>query len=345
VSRLDGEKTTPTSYVAGVPRTPSLTDVTGIRVGHATNRDAITGCTVVVCDLPTVAAVEVRGAAPGTRETDSLHPGGLISHIHAVLLTGGSVFGLAAAGGVERFLEERQIGYKFGNVHVPIVPAAVLYDLTIGDAMTRPDAAMGYDACSRASAEPVEEGSVGAGTGATVGKLFAQSGWMKGGIGSWSITLAGGTVVGAIAAVNALGDVVDSGGEIIAGARGPDGRFIRTVDELLSARPQSGLGTNTTLIVVATNAPLTKGEAYRLAVQGHAGLSRAILPSHTMHDGDTVFALSTGDRARGAALADHELIRINEAAAQAVSESCRRAVLAASGLGGVPAVSDLAGDR
>jgi L-aminopeptidase/D-esterase-like protein len=318
-----------------------LTDVHGIRVGHATNREAITGCTVVLCAVPTVGAVEVRGAAPGTRETDSLHPGGLVPHIHAVLLTGGSVFGLAAASGVDRFLEERQIGFKVRNVHVPIVPAAVLYDLTIGDAATRPDIAMGYDACARASDEPVEEGSVGAGTGATVGKLLAKAGWMKGGVGSWSIQLAGGTVVGAIAAVNALGDVVDRGGQVIAGARGPDGRFIRTVDAMLSAQSFVGFGTNTTLVVVATDAPLTKGEAYRVAVQGHAGLSRAILPSHTMHDGDTVFALSTGDRARAGTLRDHEYIRINEAAAQAVAEACRRAVLAATSLGGVPAVADI----
>ncbi len=320
---------------------PSLTDVPGIRVGHATNRQAITGCTVVICEVPAVAAVEVRGAAPGTRETDSLHPGGLVPGIHAVLLTGGSVFGLAAAGGVDRFLEERGIGYKLRDVRVPIVPAAVLFDLTIGDAKTRPDPAMGYDACARASAEPVEEGSVGAGTGATVGKLLAKAGWMKGGIGSWSVRLGAGPVVGAVAAVNALGDVIDGDGTVIAGARGPDGRFIRTADALLSATPIIGFGTNTTLVVVATDAALTKGEAYRVAVQGHAGLSRAILPSHTMHDGDTVFALSTGDRARAGTLRDHELIRISEAAAQAVAESCRRAVRAATSLGGVPAVADL----
>jgi L-aminopeptidase/D-esterase-like protein len=324
-------------------RRPSLTDVAGLRVGHATNLEAITGCTVIVCDVPAVAAVEVRGAAPGTRETDSLHPGGLISHIHAVLLTGGSVFGLAAAGGVERFLEERAVGYKFRNVHIPIVPAAVLYDLTIGDAAVRPDAAMGYDACAAATGDPVEEGSVGAGTGATVGKLLSREGWMKGGIGSWSIRLAGGPVVGAIVAVNALGDVIDDRGQVVAGARDARGRFIRTAEQLLSARPAPGFGTNTTLVVVATDAALTKGQAYRLAVQGHAGVSRAILPSHTMHDGDTVFALSTGTGAAADTLRDGELMGVNEAAAQAVAESCRRAVLAATGLGGVPAIADLRG--
>jgi L-aminopeptidase/D-esterase-like protein len=323
-------------------RTPSLTDVPGLRVGHAADRRAITGCTVVICDQPAVAAVDVRGAAPGTRETDSLHPGGLVPRVHAVLLSGGSVFGLAAASGVERFLEERGVGHAFRDVRVPIVPAAVLFDLTIGDAARRPDAAMGYAACAGASADAVGEGSVGAGTGATVGKLLAEAGWMKGGIGSWSVRVHTGAIVGAIAAVNALGDVIDADGAILAGARGPGGGFIGTADALLSAQPQIGFGANTTLVLVATDAPLTKGEAYRVAVQGHAGLSRAIRPSHTMFDGDTVFALSIGDPARVGTLSDRDLIGVGEAAAQAVATACRRAVRAATGLGGVPALADLA---
>jgi L-aminopeptidase/D-esterase-like protein len=327
---------------------PSLTDVSGIRVGHATDLQGVTGCTVVLCDEPAVAAVEVRGAAPGTRETDGLHPGSLVPGIHAVLLAGGSAFGLAAAGGVDRYLEERGVGYDVGVTRVPIVPAAVLFDLGVGDPRARPDPAMGYQACARATADPVEEGSIGAGTGATVGKLLAKAGWMKGGVGSWSLRLPDGTVVGALAAVNALGDVIDDRtGEIIAGARGPDGGFVRTAEAMLSHAPLVGFGANTTLAVIATDASLTKAQASRVAVQGHAGLSRAIVPSHTMYDGDTVFVVATGRAGPAAAVpqatpvSDGALIRIGEAAAQAVAESCRRAVRAARSLGGVPAWSDL----
>lgn len=234
------------------------------------------------------------------------------------------------------------MGYDVGVARIPVVPAAVLFDLTIGDPRARPDAAMGYEACMRASSGPVEEGSVGAGTGATVGKVLAMAGAMKGGIGSWSVRLPDETIVGALVAVNALGDIMDDRtGEIIAGARGPDGRFVRTADALLSNAPLVGFGTNTTLAVIATNAALTKAQAWRLAVQGHAGLSRAIIPSHTLYDGDTVFVLATGS---------HEvppneatLVRLGEAAARSVAEAVRRAVRAARGLGGVPGCADVPG--
>lgn len=321
---------------------PSLTDIPGIRVGHVTDPIGLTGCTVVLCEAGATATCEVRGAAPGTRETDALHPSSLVQQVHAVLLTGGSAFGLAAATGVDRYLEERGVGYDVGVARVPIVPAAVLFDLAIGDPRARPDDAMGYEACARATPGPVEEGSVGAGTGATVGKMLAMAGAMKGGVGSWSVRLPDETIVGALVAVNALGDVIDSRtGAIIAGAREPDGRFVGTADALLSRTPLAGFGANTTLAVIATNAVLTKAQAWRLAVQGHAGLSRAIVPSHTLYDGDTVFALATGSRA--APLGEADLVRLGEAAAQAVAESVRRGVRAARGMGGIPGYVDLTG--
>ncbi|MDR7523548.1 MAG: P1 family peptidase [Armatimonadota bacterium] len=322
---------------------PSLTDIQGLRVGHATDAVGLTGCTVVLCDGGATASGEVRGAAPGTRETDLLHPSGLVQQVHAVLLTGGSAFGLAAADGVMRYLEERGIGFDAGVARVPIVPAAVVFDLAIRHPRARPDAAMGYAACAAATAGPVEEGSVGAGTGATVGKVLGLAGATKGGVGSWCVRLADGPAVGALAVVNAFGDVTDERtGEVLAGARGPDGRFVRTGDVLLARPPAVALGTNTTLVVVATDAPLTKAQAWRLAVQGHAGLSRAIAPSHTLYDGDVVFALATGTWP-GAPLQTADLLRLGEAAAGATAEAVRRGVRAARGLGGIPGLADLTG--
>ncbi|MGQ0568500.1 MAG: P1 family peptidase [Armatimonadota bacterium] len=321
---------------------PSLTDVPGIRVGHASDFDGITGCTVVLAEAGAVASVEVRGAAPGTRETDALDPGNLVQQVHGILLAGGSAFGLAAANGVVRYLEEHGVGYDVGVARVPMVPAAVLFDLAVGDPRARPDPSMGCKACEAASTDSVEEGSVGAGTGATVGKMLAIAGAMKGGVGSWSVTLRDGIVVGALAAVNALGDIIDERGEIIAGARAPDGTFVRTADALLRQAPLVGFGTNTTLAVIATNAALSQAHAWRVAVQGHAGLSRAIIPSHTLYDGDTVFVLATGQGPVSAqAPTEVDLIRIGEAAARVVAESVRRAVRTARGLGGVPSLADL----
>jgi L-aminopeptidase/D-esterase-like protein len=322
---------------------PSLTDVPGIRVGHATDPIGLTGCTVVLCEAGAVAAVEVRGAAPGTRETALLAAGGLVGRVQAVLLTGGSAFGLAAADGVMRWLEERGVGFETGVARVPIVPAAVLFDLAVGDPRARPDAAMGYAACEAAHAGPVEQGSVGAGTGATLGKVLGPRGAMKGGIGSWSVRLPEGPTVAALVAVNALGDVVDDEtGAILAGARA-DGRFARASDAVLAGAPQAAFGANTTLAVIATDVALTRDQASRLAVQGHAGLSRTIVPSHTVYDGDTVFALATGARP-AAGDAPGLLLRLGEAAARAAAESVKRAVRAAKGLGGVPCWSDLQHD-
>ena len=259
-----------------------ITRVAGIRVGHLTDRAGVTGCTVVLCPPGTNGSVDVKGGAPGTRETDAIRPGTAVNEIHAVLLTGGSAFGLAAASGVQRWLEERGIGFDAGVARVPIVPAAVLFDLAVGEASARPDEAAGYAACEAASDGPVEEGSVGAGTGATFAKLpDPASGW-KGGLGSASVE-EGELVVSALAAVNALGTVLDEQDAPIAENRNPD------------AEPRTWQGTNTTLVVVATNAGLSKERAQLLAQAGSEGVSLAVTPAHTMWDGDTVFAIATGE--------------------------------------------------
>ena len=314
---------------------PSLTDVAGLRVGHATDPTGLTGCTVVLCEGGATASGEVRGGAPGTHETDVLHTGNLAQHVHGVLLTGGSVFGLAAVVGVIRYLEERGVGFETRVARVPIVPAAVIFDLSLGDPRARPDAAMGYAACMGATTDPVEEGSVGVGTGATVGKVLGPSGAMKGGVGSWSIRVHDGAIVGALVVTNALGDVVDERGEIIAGGRDPDGRFVRSSESLIVRPPHAAFAVNTTLAAIATTAALTKAQAWRIAVQGHAGLSRAIMPSHTLFDGDTVFVLATGTHWGQA-----DFTSLGEAAAQAVAQATRRAVQTARGMGGVPGRAD-----
>ena len=276
----------------------TITDVPDIEVGHAHNLEAGTGCTVVICRKGAVAGVDVRGAAPGTRETDLIRPGNLVDKVHGVLLSGGSAFGLAAADGVVKYLEEQGVGFETGSVRVPIVAGAVLYDLEYGSAKIRPDSAMGYQACINASRDNSLQGSVGAGAGATVGKVIGMKGSMKSGIGTASISLLGGIVVGAIVAVNAFGDVIDPNtGKILAGAVCPEtGQFLNTVDFILSSGRKYGFaGTNTTIGVVATNAMLTKEQANRVAMMAHDGLAKTIRPVHTMMDGDTLFALSTGD--------------------------------------------------
>ena len=276
----------------------TLTAVKGISVGHTTHPDAGTGCTVVLCPDGAVAGVDVRGSAPGTRETDLLNPVNTVQVVHAILLTGGSAFGLAAADGVMRWLEERGIGFDVGVATVPIVPAAVLFDLMVGRADVRPTAADGYAACDAASDAPVARGSVGAGTGATVGKLFGPAFASKTGIGSAARTIHGGITVGALVALNAFGDVVDSNRKIIAGARKPDGSpgFADTMAHLHGdlAGTMLAFGQNTTLAVVATDAMLTKSAAAKMAQMAHDGLARTIRPIHTMLDGDTIFALGTG---------------------------------------------------
>ncbi len=269
----------------------TITAVKGIQVGHATNRRARTGCTVVLCTTGAAAGVDVRGFAPGTRETDAIRPGRLVGQAHGVLLTGGSAFGLDAAAGVMRFLEERGAGFPTSHGVVPIVPAAVIYDLGVGDPRVRPDKAMGYRACKAATDAPVSTGRVGAGTGATVGKAPGLSP-VDGGIGSACARLPNGVAVGALVVVNAVGRVVDPAtGETVAG-----GRTVEAGPRTRKARTPATSGTNTTIGVVATDAALSSVEANTVASMAHDGLARAIRPSHTLRDGDTLFALSTGKR-------------------------------------------------
>jgi L-aminopeptidase/D-esterase-like protein len=308
----------------------TITDVAGIEVGHFTDPRRPTGCTVVIARDGAVAGVDVRGAAPGTRETDLLAPGNLVQQVHAVLLTGGSAWGLAAADGVTRWLEERGVGLDVGYGTLPLVPAAVLFDLPVGDARIRPDATAGYAACEAASSAPPAEGNVGAGSGALVGKLFGVHRAMKGGIGTSSLTV-NGITVGALIACNALGDVIDPDtAQVIAGARTEDGRALLDTRRALLrgelAQPVLA-GTNTTIGVIATDAALTKVQANRLATTAHDGLARAINPVHTMSDGDTLFALATGRvPLQGDALG---MTVLSALAAEAVARATLRAVRAA----------------
>lgn len=317
----------------------TITDVPGLNVGHWTNLEAGTGCTVVLCPDGAVAGVDVRGSAPGTRETALLDPVCTVQEVHAILIGGGSAFGLAAADGVMRWLEERDYGFNVGVAKVPIVPAAILFDLALGRADVRPDAAAGYAACEAASAAPVAEGNVGAGTGATVGKMLGFEQATKGGLGTASRQLAGGIIVAALVAVNAIGDVYDpKHNKIIAGARDMKEGF---VDSLKVAASMAGQvpanmsqNTNTTLAVVATNVKLTKSGATKVAQMAQNGLARTIRPVHTASDGDTVFALSYGDK-------EANLSLIGAIAADLVAEAIVNAIHAAETLAGIPAARDL----
>ncbi len=329
-----------------LPAAGSLTDVPGLSVGHWTDAVAATGCTAILCPTGATAGVDVRGGAPGTRETDLLAPTCLVDRIHGIMLAGGSAFGLAAADGAMRWLEERGHGFDVGVARVPIVPAAILFDLIIGRADVRPDAAAGYAACTAASPGPVAEGSVGAGTGATVGKLRGVAHATKGGVGSAARVVGGGLVIAALAVVNAWGDVVDpANGQVIAGVRGEDGRSFPGVLNLATSdldpanpaawsRLRRPLMTNTTLVVVATNAALSKSQVTKVAQMAHDGLARAIRPVHTPLDGDVVFALSLGEQRAETAL-------VGSLAAEIVATAITRGVLAATGLHGVPAAHEL----
>ena len=316
----------------------AITDVAGIQVGHFTETRRPTGCTVILTPEGAVGGVDVRGAAPGTRETELLSPLNAVEKVHAVLLAGGSAFGLDAAGGVMRWLDERGIGVPVGPARVPIVPAAILFDLWVGDASIRPDAASGYAACEAASTEPPAEGNVGAGTGATVGKLFGIARAMRGGVGSASIQV-GGITVGALVVVNAIGDVVDPRtGLPVAGARTADGRaLLGSMQALMRGELPQVLqaGMATTIGVVATDALLTKVQANKVAQMAHDGLARSINPVHTMTDGDTLFALATG--ASGIAA---NATLIGALAAAVVAEAVLRGVRAATRLSG-PGLPDL----
>jgi L-aminopeptidase/D-esterase-like protein len=326
------------------PPTDSLTDVRGLSVGHHTDARRPTGCTVVLTPQGAVAGVDVRGAAPGTRETELLSPLNAVEAVHALMLAGGSAFGLDAAGGVMRWLDERGHGVLVGAARVPIVPAAILFDLWLGDATIRPDAASGYAACEAASDAPVAQGNVGAGTGCTVGKLFGIECAMRGGLGSASITV-GGITVGALVAVNAIGDVLDPAtGRVIAGARTADGSALRsTMAALRRGELPAPLqaGSATTLGIVATDAVLTKPQANKLAQMAHDGFARAINPVHTMTDGDTIFAVATGAAGRTA-----NVTLIGALAAEVMATAICRAVRAATtldapGLPRLPAATDL----
>jgi len=310
-----------------------ITDIPGIRVGHDTNLEAATGCTVILCDTPAVGGVDVRGGAPATRETDLLRPMNLVEEVNAVVLAGGSAFGLDAASGVMRYLEERSIGYDTGIARVPIVPAAAIFDLALGSASVRPDAAAGYRACEQATADAVTQGNAGAGTGATVGKIAGPSFMMKGGLGSASTQLSDGTLVGALVVVNALGDVIDpQTRQVVAGTRHPSGQGF------LATNPFG----NTTIAVVATNASLTKVQVNKVAQMAHDGIAQAIRPAHTMFDGDTIFALALGPQSQtmtNSALAASQVSMIGAAAAITLARAIVKAVRHATELHGVPAAS------
>lgn len=310
--------------------------IPGLKIGHAHDMAALTGCTVLLCEQSMVAACDVRGGAVGERELETIRPGHLVERIHALVFAGGSAYGLEAASGVMRWLEERGIGFDTGVARVPIVPAAILFDLRIGDAKRRPDAAMGYAAAEAAVESPIAEGNVGAGTGATVGKLFGIARAMKAGVGCWTEDLPGGVRVAALAVVNAFGDVRDpDSGRIIAGAR-EAADSANVADTALAMRhgaAREGFADpNTVLVAVATNAGLTQLEAGRLAVMASAGVARAISPAHTTFDGDVVFALSVGQ-------AHADLNALGAAAAEAVARAIVGSVTEARALGGVPAIS------
>jgi len=324
----------------------TITDISGIEVGQVQDDEALTGCTVVLCRKGAVAGVDVRGGAPGTRETDLLNPVNLVEKVHAVVLAGGSAFGLDAASGVMRYLDENGIGFDTGAGKVPIVPAAILFDLNLGSGDVRPDANMGYNAATSASSDAPAEGNVGAGTGASVGKIFGPKSAMKAGIGTACLST-GGLVVGAIVAVNAFGDVIEPHtGQIVAGARstnlgplklGQDGYFGDTLEimKTLIGRPVWSFATkaNTVIGVVATNAKLTQAEATKVAQMAQDGLARSIRPAHTMLDGDTVFALATGEK-------NSDPSTVGAFAAEVMAQAIVRAVKLTAPAGGLPGLAE-----
>ncbi|HMF98116.1 MAG TPA: P1 family peptidase [Vicinamibacterales bacterium] len=320
--------------------TSGLTAVEGLKVGHHTLAERPTGCTVILVDGDAVGSVSQRGGAPGTRETDLLNPLNMVDKVNAIVLAGGSAFGLEAATGTVRWLEEHDIGWPAGAAKVPIVPAAILFDLGVGgNAKVRPTAECGYKAAAAASAGPIQEGSVGAGAGATVGKLGGANRSTKSGLGTASISLPTGLVVAAIVAVNAVGDIIDpSSGKVVAGVRNPDGTFADARKILRSGatlqRPRAG--ENTTIGLVATNAKMTKALVARMALMADDGYARAISPSHTTGDGDTIFSLATG-RWDGNA----DITTIGALAAEAMADAVVRAATQATGAAGIPAARDL----
>ena len=326
----------------------AITDIPGISVGHAQDEEAMTGCTVLLCENGAIGGVDQRGGAPGTRETDAMHPMHLVSEVHAVVLAGGSAFGLDAATGAVRYLEERGVGFNVRVARVPIVPAAILFDLGIGSSDVRPDAEMGYQACLNASTDPPAEGNVGAGTGATVGKILGLAGAVKSGIGTASLEIGSGVKVGAIAAVNVFGDVIDpETGRIIAGARvvqkgpikvgkGPYFADTLCVMESLIGRTVLGFASreNTAIGIVATNAKMNKEQINKVAQMAQDGLARTVRPAHTMLDGDTVFALATGDK-------NADVNIVGAFGAEVFAQAVLRAVRTAESAAGLPSAGEV----
>ena len=314
-----------------------LTDIPGLRVGHASDYDGMTGCTVVLCEAGATGGVDIRGSASGTQEVDVLNPLHITPVVHGICLAGGSAFGLEAASGVRRHLSKKRVGFAFGGEYVPIVPAAILFDLQLAKA-ARPNREMGETAAAAATADAVVEGNVGAGVGATVGKLFGLERAMKGGVGTATVPLTGpfaGVLVSALAVVNAFGDVIDpQSGAVIAGARrsASSQEFAVTAAAIKRGESRAEPGRNTTLAVVATNAKLSKVETTKLAHFGQQGMIRAISPVHTMVDGDIVFALATGEKTA-------PLMALGIAAAEAVSQAIVRAVQTAKTVGAVPGLA------
>jgi L-aminopeptidase/D-esterase-like protein len=314
----------------------AITDVSGIKVGHYTDQKAATGCTVVLCEQGAVAGVDVSGSSPGTRETDLLRPGNLVERVQAIVLSGGSAFGLDAASGVMRYLEEQGFGYETSAGKVPIVPAAIIYDLNIGDSKIRPGANEGYQACLAAGDGKVAEGCVGAGSGATVGKILGLERAVKSGLGTASQRIAGDVVVAALVVVNAVGDVIEPGtGKILAGPRRPDGRgFLSTSQLWKGAFKEVVPPFNTVIGVVATDAKISTTEANRLAHVAQVGIARTIDPCHTMYDGDALFTLSLGER-------EADPSALGAVAAGVVAEAIVRAIQKAKTLAGTPAAKNV----
>jgi len=314
-------------YLKKSKKSQTICLVPGIRVGHAQDEKARTGCTVILPVGGAVCGVDVRGSSPGTREVELLKPVRHVEKIHAILLTGGSAFGLEAASGVQRYLEEQGIGYDVVVARVPLVPTAVVFDLFVGDPKVRPDSQMGYTACMNASAEERREGLVGVGTGATVGKVGRFEGRSNGGVGTCAEVLGNGVVIGALAVANSFGDVIDhNSGEIVGGNRQQDGSFLDTVAYLKkkSENPFARPGVNTTLAVVATNARLNKEQMTKVAQMAQVGISRATRPAHTMYDGDIVFAMSLGEK-------EADVNVIGACAADLVAQAVVRGVRAGMG--------------
>ena len=332
------------SQPAAPPSSKGLTDVPGVKVGHFTLAERPTGCTVILTERGAVAGVDVRGGGPGTRETDLLDPVNMVQEVHALVLSGGSAFGLDTATGVMRYLEERGFGFDTRVARVPIVPAAILFDLGVGDARIRPGADCGYRAALAATDGPVVEGDVGAGAGATVGKLGGGGRSMKAGVGSASISAPDGLIVAALVAVNAVGDVIDpASGRVVAGVRTPDGKGLadaRTIVRSGALRRPARAGENTTIGVVATNARLTKAQATKIAQMAHDGYARAISPVHTPGDGDTIFAVGTGVHA-----GETDVMLIGSLAAEVMADAIVRAATQSAGLPQYPSAKALAAAR